>query len=201
MAPSENLHSRLVVWAKVTLPLMALVLLSTLFLVSRRIDPADAIPYAEVDVEERAREPRLTQASYAGVTSDGSALSLTAAEARPEDAAGISTATAIVGILETPDKVRVDMQASASAMDDKRRTVTLSGGVSLTTTTGYSIKTESLVANLDQTSLSSLGAVSATGPLGQIEAGEMLLTQNPDQAEAYQLVFKRHVKLLYTPQK
>ena len=74
MATSENLHSKLVVWAKVTLPLLALGLLATLFLFSRKIDPTDAIPYADVDVEERAREPRLTMPTYAGVTSDGSAL-------------------------------------------------------------------------------------------------------------------------------
>lgn len=199
MAISENLHSRLVVWAKVTLPLMALALLSTLFLVSRRIDPTDAIPYADVDIEERAREPRLTEASYAGVTADGSALTLSAAEARPENESGVSFAKVIVGTLETPDKTRVDMQAATSVMDDQNRTMTLGGGVSVTTTTGYSIQTESLVADLDQTNLSSRGSVTATGPMGKIEAGEMVLTQDPNQADAYQLVFKNRVKLLYTP--
>jgi lipopolysaccharide export system protein LptC len=199
MAASENLHSRLVVWAKVTLPLLALGLLATLFLFSRQIDPTDAIPYAEVDVEERAREPRLTQPTYAGVTSDGSALSLSADEARPDNTAGVGTATKIVGLLETPDGARVDMVAANGELDTEAGLMTLDGGVSLTTTSGYSIQTQALIAKLDRTGLASPGAVTATGPMGRIDAEEMMLTQDPAKADAYLLVFKGHVKLLYTP--
>ena len=71
-------HSRLVGWLKLALPLAALVILSTLFLIADRIDPEAAIPYANVDVEDLARDPRMTTPSYAGLTSDGSALTLTA---------------------------------------------------------------------------------------------------------------------------
>ncbi len=199
MALSDNLHTRLVVWAKVVLPLLALVLLATLFLFSRQIDPTDAIPYAEVDVEERAREPRLTQPTYAGVTSDGSALSVAAAEARPNDATGVSTANTIIGKLETPDGAQIDMIAATGVLDTEAGLMTLDGGVTLTTTTGYEIQTQSLVTRLDQTGLSSPGAVTAIGPMGQIDAGEMILTQDPKQPDAYLMVFKRHVRLLYTP--
>lgn len=199
MATSENLHSKLVVWAKVTLPLLALGLLATLFLFSRKIDPTDAIPYAEVDVEERAREPRLTMPTYAGVTADGSALSVAATEARPDGATGISTAKEIIGKLDTPDGGRVDMVAAAGVLDTEGGLMTLDGGVLLTTTTGYSIKTKALVANLDQTGLSSPGAVTATSPMGHLDADQMTLTQDPKQPKAYLLVFKGHVKLLYTP--
>ncbi|MGB3251218.1 MAG: hypothetical protein WBB13_18855, partial [Tabrizicola sp.] len=67
-------HTRLVGWLKVALPLTALAILSTLFLVARRIDPEAALPYAEVDVEDLAREPRMTAPTYAGTTEDGAAL-------------------------------------------------------------------------------------------------------------------------------
>ncbi|MGB4909398.1 MAG: hypothetical protein WBP15_12770, partial [Tabrizicola sp.] len=77
-------HTRLVGWLKVALPLTALAILSTLFLVARRIDPEAALPYAEVDVEDLAREPRMTAPTYAGTTEDGAALTLSADEARPE---------------------------------------------------------------------------------------------------------------------
>jgi lipopolysaccharide export system protein LptC len=199
MATSENLHSRFVVWAKVTLPLLALGLLATMFLFSRQIDPSDAIPYAEVDVEERAREPRLTMPTYAGMTSDGSALSLTAAEARPDDTAGIGTATTIVGILETPDGARVDLASANGVLDTAAGLMTLDGGVTVTTTSGYAVQSQTLVAKLDQTGLTSPGEVTATSPMGRINADEMILSQDPKQPDAYLLVFKGHVKLLYTP--
>ena len=200
MAQSENLHSKVVVWAKVTLPLLALALLATLFLFSRKIDPTDAIPYAEVDVEERAREPRLTMPTYAGVTADGSALTIAAAEARPDSAAGVGTATTIIGKLETPDGARVDLQAANGVLNTDEGLMSLGGGVTLTTTSGYFIQTQALLAKLDQTSLSSPGAITASTPMGQLQAGEMSLTQDPKQAKSYLLVFKGRVKLLYTPQ-
>ena len=53
-----DFHSRLVGWLKVVLPLAALAILSTLFLLADLIDPTAAIPYAEVDVEDLARDPR-----------------------------------------------------------------------------------------------------------------------------------------------
>ena len=70
----DNLHSRLVAILKVTLPLLALVILSTLFLISRKINPEDAIPYADVDIEDRLRDPKMTGASLSGMTPDGLSL-------------------------------------------------------------------------------------------------------------------------------
>ena len=82
-AVSDNLHSRLVSVLKLVLPLLALALLSTLFLVSRKIDPEAAIPYATVDVADRLRDPKMTDAGFASVAADGSTIALTAAQARP----------------------------------------------------------------------------------------------------------------------
>ena len=78
-----NRRSVIVAWLRVLLPLGALAILSTLFLLSRRPDPDAAIPYASVDAEELARHPRVTAPSYAGVTADGAALTLTAESVTP----------------------------------------------------------------------------------------------------------------------
>ena len=53
-------HSKLVFWAKILLPMAAITMLSTLFLVSHAIRPEDASPYADVDIETLVKEPRLT---------------------------------------------------------------------------------------------------------------------------------------------
>lgn len=201
MSASENLHSKLVVWAKVTLPLLALTLLATLFLFARQIDPTDAIPYAEVDVEERARKPRLTQPTYAGVTADGSALSLSANEARPDPSTGATSAIGIVGRMQTPDGATTDLAAASAMLDATAGLMTLKGGVAITTSSGYSIISDALIADLDQTGLSSPGPVTATSPMGTISADEMLLSQDPKIPAAYLLVFKGRVKMLYNPVK
>ena len=56
-ARHDNLHSRLVYWLKITLPLVALMILSSVFLLSRSIRPEDAIPFAEVDIADRVTPP------------------------------------------------------------------------------------------------------------------------------------------------
>lgn len=194
----DNLHSRLVAWLKIALPLVALALLSTLFLVSRTIDPSDAIPYADVDVEDRIREPRMTAPTYAGVTSDGAALTLTADAARP-DAGDGATATALRARLATPDGARTDFVAQNGRLNTATRLLTLEDGVEITTSSGYSITTEALTATLDRTEVTSAGAIAAVGPLGQINAGTLRITEDGAAPGSYVLVFKDRVKLIYRP--
>ena len=106
-------HSRLIALLKVVLPLAALALLSSLFLVSRSINPDEAIPSSAVDVEDRLREPRMTQPTYSGVTQDGAALTLSASELRPrQDQPGSARAMGLIGALETPDGLRTDLAAA-----------------------------------------------------------------------------------------
>jgi lipopolysaccharide export system protein LptC len=59
MAAAIDGYSRLVAWLKIILPLIALGILATLFLVSRTIDPSQTIPYADVDVQDLARNQRV----------------------------------------------------------------------------------------------------------------------------------------------
>ncbi|MDP3339096.1 LPS export ABC transporter periplasmic protein LptC [Frigidibacter sp.] len=199
MAAHDNIHSRLVAWLKVILPLAALALLSTMFLVSRGIAPEDALPYSEVDVEELAREPRLTAPRYSGVTLDGAALSVTAEVARPDvGGAGQASATALTARLETPDGITTDIAASDGQLDTAAGLLMLTGDVQIAASSGYAITTGALTAALDQTLLTSPGAVVATAPMGRIDAGAMRMTS---QDGDYVLVFNGGVKLVYEPKK
>ncbi len=192
--------SRAVGWLKVGLPLTALGLLSTLFLVSNRIDPEAAIPYADVDVESRLREPRLTKPAYAGTTSDGSALTMQAAEARPATTPGTpSTALDVTASLTTPDGKRTDLRSAEAALDPVTNVLRLTGDVHVDTATGYSIVTQTLDANLSETALIATTPVQATGPTGQIAADSMSLTPDPKAEGMYLLVFNGRVKLVYQP--
>lgn len=195
----NNLHSQVVGILKVTLPLAALGILSTLFLFSGRINPEDAIPYAEVDVADRLRTPRMTNAGFAGVTADGASLMLTAAEAKPEDAAGGAGARIVLGTLETSDGAKTELAATAVDMDTAAQMIELSNGVELRSSAGLVIATLGLGISTDRTFAQSRGPVTATGPLGQLTAQEMQLTAQQGVANSYVLVFKGDVRLLYQP--
>ncbi len=195
----RDLHSRLVTWAKILLPLAALGLLSTLFLFARAIDPEDAIPYATVDIEDRIREPRMTAPTYSGVTADGAALTVQATEARPGSADGAATAQALTARLETPDGALTDLVAASGALDDAAGVLSLMGDVRMTTSSGYIVESQAMTAMLDRTGVTSPGDVTVTAPMGTINATGMSLEQTATPGE-YVLVFKGRVRLIYMPE-
>jgi lipopolysaccharide export system protein LptC len=193
-------HSRLVFWLKILLPLTAIVILSTLFMVSHNIRPEDAIPYANVDIATRIKEPRLTAPDFAGMTDDGAALSLTATEVRLGTADGNNPGLIndLNGLLETPDGASTTLEAKLAHLDATAHMALLSGGVVMTNSTGYRIETAGLQVALDQTSLDSDGTIEAKGPVGQITAGSIHLGL---QGTNYVLLFKDGVRLIYLPTK
>jgi lipopolysaccharide export system protein LptC len=192
-------HTRVVGWLKVALPLLALAVLATLFLLSDQIDPEAALPYAEVDVVDRAREPRMTAPSYAGTTSDGASLTLTADEARPAASDAPANAQGLTLELKTPDGTRTALHAQAVEIDQAGRQMVLSGGVTISTDTGYRMETPEVLAQMDRSGLESRGDVTANGPVGALQAGGMVLSQDNRTPGAYVLVFNRGVRLVYRP--
>jgi lipopolysaccharide export system protein LptC len=198
MAQSFASYSRVVAWLKILLPLPALALLPTLFLFSRSIDPEQSIPFADVDVKQLAREPRITAPEFSGMTADGAAITISASTAKA-DPTNLETATIdrLVAELQTPDGAEVTAQADKGAIEDAR-VARLAGNVHIQTSSGYRISTEELVSDLDKTLITSGGAVVATGPLGEIKAGQMIVSLQ-NRTGTSMLVFKNGIKVLYDP--
>lgn len=194
-------HSRFVAWAKILLPLAALALMATLFMIARQIDPDAAIPFAQVDVERFAREARIGGPEISGVTADGTVVSISAAAARPDpSAAGRMTTDNLAARFELPRSGWIEVRAASGVVDNAERRMTLGDGVEIGTSTGYRIRAGALTAGLGETVLVSDGPVTAEGPPGSIEAGSMVVSRRSDAADApYLLVFNGGVKLVYQP--
>ena len=189
-----DFHSKAIGWLKIILPLAALALLSTLFLVARTVNPEDAIPFAEVDVADRIREPRMTDATFVTITID-------AAEVRPDTENGSGRATTMTGMLEMPGGATANLKAAGALMDSAKRLVTLSGGVEIATSTGWVLHTEALKALLDRTEISADQPVMAEGPAGKVTADTMRIAESSEMPGKYVLVFNGRVKLIYSPEK
>lgn len=189
--------------ARVILPLAALALLSTVFLVARHLNPEDAIPYAKVDVADRMREPRMTLPVYSGATQDGADLRINADEALPDKPAEDKGASAktVFSTLTTPDGGRTELTSATALMNSAEDTVTFEGAVDVKNSTGYRVQTEKALARLDQTEIRSLAPVVATNDTTRITAKEMVLTQDTEKTGSYVLVFNGDVKLVYQPKK
>ena len=200
MATYDNTYSRFIAWLKVLLPVMALILLSTMFLISRSIDPTQALIYAKVDVEDMARTQRITGPRFQGVTDDGAAVSFQAESAQPDlENPAIYTATKLEAKISTPDGGIMDIFAAEGLVDGDKSILEMTGGVSLRTSTNYAIETDGLRAALDVAWAESTGRVIAEGPVGKITAGRVVLTNLDKETGTYLLVFKDGVKMVYNP--
>lgn len=195
-------HTRLVGWLKVALPLTALAVLSSLFLVAHGIDPEGAIPYSDAELADRLREPRITEPAFAGTTTDGATLTITAGQARPTGAAG-GEATDVRAQLATPDGARSALTSGTIRYARGDGQVVLGAGVLFSNSLGYEMRTDSLTLSLDRTGAQSGGPVEGHGPLGQLAAGAMQITPADTGAAGtapqYLLVFNGGVRLIYQP--
>ncbi len=197
MAVANNPYSRFVQFAKVLLPILALGLLSTMFLFSRSVDIDSQLPIYE-GAEEIAREQSLAAPKFSGVTSDGSTVSVTAESAKPNlSDPRLLSAKNVMADIKTATGTQIMVLADNAEYNGNEDTLDLRGRVRINTSTGYQLNTEALVADMAETGLVSPGRVIGRGPAGDLEAGQMELTGSNG---AQVLVFKGGVKLIYQPQ-
>jgi len=196
-------YSRMVAWLKVILPLTALAILSTLFLMSRSVDPTLSITFSDPEIRDLANQPRLGEPAFSGVTENGSAVRLAAKVALPlaNNPDGILIEE-INATFESPDGQVVDILAGNGTLNTASQKAYLRGGVSLATSLGYTVSTESIIADLATSDIRTTGPIRASGPLGTVTAGQMILRpENRDAGDSVEVVFRDGVRLVYDPKK
>lgn len=193
-------YSRTVAFLKVLLPLVALGILSTLFLLSRSIDPTATIPFSEQDVADRVRSQQVTEPYFSGTTAQGDDIVVHASVARPGGPGTPASAEDVDARITMADGVKVALRSDTVSYEAGREFATFSGNVRITSSTGFVVTTEQLDTSLEDMSGSTPGEVRATGPLGDLTAGRMeFATKN--KGGPLHMVFKNRVKLVYDPAK
>lgn len=194
----DNAYSTLVAWMKIILPLIALGLLSTLFLFARSSDGEGEIPYAEI--EDVAREQRLSEPYFAGVADDGSVVSVSAADAKPSTTDNnVLDVTALRADLVTTGGVTVAVSAGDATLNTADQVAQLTGLARVISSNGYQMETFGLTAFLQQGRIESAGALEVRAPFGQLQAGRLVI-ETPQGAEGQRMTFTDGVRLLYDPQ-
>ncbi len=193
----------MVAWLKIILPLLALALLSTVFLVSRSIDPTTTIPFTTIDLRERAREEQVTAPEFAGATEDGDLITFHAASAKPDSARpSQALATEIDARIDLKSGTVITFHAGGGSIDQAEDRAEFKGDVLIESSTGYRLNSQHLITGMTVISAESPGPVDGESPAGHISAGRMLLTdeapQGAGQSDVH-LLFTGGVKLLYDP--
>ncbi len=192
-------YSQMVGLLKVVLPLAALALLSTLFLLSRVIDPEAVIPFADKEIQDRLRDQQVTGPIYYGTTADGDEISFAAETLiTVPGQTGANEAEDVRVTMDLTSGTNIVLTAERGHVNIAANMVDLEGDVVITTTTGYQINSEMLITQMSTLDVESPGPVAATGPFGRLDSGAMSLSAGKDGKPA-QLVFTNGVKLIYEP--
>ncbi|WP_145962803.1 hypothetical protein [Mangrovicoccus ximenensis] len=186
---------------KIVLPLVALGILSTLFLLSRSGQIGEPLPWSEAELGDMAREERLGNPTYAGLTEDGSELRLSAERLTPDPGRdGIAHGRVLAARLARPDGITLELTAPEGTLDQGERVAELGGGVRIDSSNGYVATMPGARIRTNLSHLESLGPVEAEGPIGTLSAGKLTVTAEPGTRNGTVALFTGGVHLIYRPQ-
>jgi len=191
-------YSRWVAFLKVLLPLAALGLLSTLFLLSRKADPEATIPFADREIADRLRDQQITSPVFTGTSLQGDDIFISAERIIPPTNGKLARASNLEARLENQAGRHIRMRAPKGTLQDTVGRALFFDEVVIDTSTGYIIETELLTTQLDESAAQSPGRITAKGPLGDLDAGSMHISPKSN-GEGLHIVFKNGVRLLYDP--
>ena len=190
-------YSIMVARLKVALPLMALGLLSTLFLVSRAVDPTVAIPFADQEVQDRLKNQQITGPFFSGVSARGDQIAFVADIVTTKQGQfGANAAEDVTVKVDLASGTHVTIEAQTALIDILNDRSELEGDVQIVTSDGYELRAPTLNMRLSVLDVEAPNGVTAQTPMGDLEAGTMRLFESEDNNDT-QLLFTNGVKLLY----
>jgi len=193
-------YSRMVQFLKVLLPLAAILLLSTVFLLSRSIDTNVSVPFTQQEIDERLESQMVSQPLYRGTTNKGEEIKVEASRAVQGGQGSSPTASELNGHYLMKSGREITLASNSGTIRPDKGIATFVGDVVITTTDGMQLTTELLNTSLDEIRGDTPGQVDGTGPIGNFTAGRMTFgTQKKDGP--VHIVFTDGVKLVYEPKK
>lgn len=204
-------YSRIVRWLKIGLPLLALGLLSAVFLLPRDNGFDGGLIYSTADLLALGEGLTVSNPRFTGATEEGEPFVVSAATATPDGPDPEEV------VLDAPE-AKVDQEARSVVLTaatgtllPKESRLALSGGVTLVTSDGYEVTTAHVTANIKTGTLDAPGPVRAVGPQGAIEAGSFRAERAPkpdgdaapaatgDLSVGDRIWFENRVKVTYAP--
>ncbi len=160
---------------RVVLPLAAFALVAAIFFGSTLFGDDQATTSVAGEIGD-LRGSRGVNATFSGVTPDGYAYNVRAAEARPDglDATRLELDD-FRGVIALEGERSVTMTAPTGLFLRSEETARLNGGVVVATSDGYRVETESIAADTGAHVIRSDGRVLGYGPAGRICAESMTL--------------------------
>lgn len=199
MASDPGLHSRIVGVLKIGLPLVALGMLASIFLVQTDRLGGD-LGFSQGDIDALGRGLRIANPTFTGTTRGQDRFRFTAAlvepDAAPPERAKITTLAGEVALHNGPV---VELEADRGDLHIPTERLDVAGNVRIRTSEGYRMAAEQATLDLRAGSLIAGNTVETTGPLGQIDSGSLTIEPAAASGEARRLSFGNGVRLVYDP--
>jgi lipopolysaccharide export system protein LptC len=201
MAAGPGFYSRMVAILKVGLPLIALGLLSGLFLGLPDDGGGEGgLVFAPADIEALGSGLRISNPTFTGTTRGQDRFRFTAEEVVPDAAppqrAAISVLAGDVDLMNGPT---VSVRAATGDLDIPTQRLDLVGDVDIATSDGYRIRAPKVTLDLRAGSMIAGDAVESTGPLGRIDSGSLRVAPAAESGEVRRFSFGDGVRLVYDP--
>jgi len=193
-------YSLLVAFIKVVLTVVALGILSVMFLFLHRVNPTTTLPFGKTEVADRLREERVTKPFFVGLTNTGEKITVTADIARPASGSRLADAEGLTALISFSNQQKnlLKIEAEKGVFDHNKDIAHLTGNVHLSTNSGYTLTTKEIKSSFKELSIRTNGPIQGRSPFGLLNAGELYIHQDPKKNNIT-LVFNNGVNLLYRP--
>jgi lipopolysaccharide export system protein LptC len=185
---------------KVLLPLAAITLLSTVFLLSRNVETNVSVPFSREAIDDRLSNQTITRPNYKGVTNKGEEIQVQARQATQGAGDSSPTASDLEGQFGLSNGGTITLESNSGSIQPDKSIATFVGNVVITTADGIEVTTDVLNTALDAIRGDTPGQVEGTGPIGDFSAGRMTFGSEKNDGPVH-ILFTDGVKLVYEPKK
>ena len=202
-ARNPGIYSRFVRIVKIVLPLLAVGLLSTVFLFQRDGGFDGQVVFSDIDRNGLGDGLTVRNPEITGVSSGGDAFRISATTATPDgprpkeiEFTGLNART------DCQSGETLTVQADQGIVNVRDQHMTVEGNVVIDTSDGYRGETDQAVVNLRDGWFETAGPITIDGPLGTIDAGRMRIEERDgeDNSENNRhFLFENGVKLVFLP--
>jgi lipopolysaccharide export system protein LptC len=176
VAESGDFYSRLVGVLKIGLPLLALVLLASLFILPGEERTGGGIIFSEGDLESLGEGLRITEPVLTGATRDDDPFRFTAKVVVPDAAPPTRAAIEdLAGGITFAGGQRFEVEAPVAEVDLRAQVMEAGGRVTVTSSDGYRISADEVMVDLVAGTLEAEGDIDGAGPMGTIAAERMTI--------------------------
>lgn len=200
MPVGPGLYSRIVAVLKVALPLIALGMLSALFLIQTDDRLGGELVFSRADLAALGSGLRVTDATFSGTTASQDRFQFVAATVVP-DAAPPTRAEIreLSGTIDLTDGRSVTVVASRGDLEIATQRLQLTGAIDIESSDGYRMRTETMHIDLRAGTLDAGEPVRTEGPRGRIESTTLRITPAASDGDARRFLFGNGVRVLYDP--